>query len=182
MLGCRVPVGCGGGPESFRLAKVAVLTHSAKAALDAWSDTEPSREAAETVARVTSLVLEVETANPLLSLPDGPPLYQRKARGVLSFSWSLCPDAKFGAFHRRRAVPTPSEPYKSWRRVMDIDLLCIADACVWFVPTAPSKLKHSIAILGVSVASTFQKSEDTESYYETLVYYDLLSIERTRQM
>lgn len=47
------------------------------------------------------------------------------------------------------------------------------DVCACSATTAPSYTKRLNAFSRLSVARTIQKGESTESYYGTLVYYDL---------
>lgn len=57
-----------------------------------------------------------------------------------------------------------------------------AEACACWVPIPTMKIKHCSAGLGVFAGMTSQQSENTGSYYVTLVYHDLFSGKHTRKL
>lgn len=67
-------------------------------------------------------------------------------------------------------------------RETDADPLRILNACACSVTIAPSETKHSGAGLGLFAERTFQRSEDTASYYGRLVYHELSSGEHTERV
>lgn len=85
VLRYRVIVGCKADLQCFLVAKRAVWRPFEKAALNDRTDDELAVETLEAAAMVTSLVLEVTTADLLWSTLERLPLYYRMAGGVLSF-------------------------------------------------------------------------------------------------
>lgn len=102
--------------------------------------------------------------------------------GFAQIPRALWQDATFAASYRRVPVHFCSELYKRRIREMDADLLCTVDACVYSVPKAPSKIKHSNACLEAIAAKTFQKCESTVCYSRELVCHSLSSREHTTKL
>lgn len=86
------------------MMRATAVSRFAKAALDAGTDAEQSGKGADAVVKVTSLVLEVATVGPLLSLLDRLQLYRCMTQSALCFLGPLWQIAEFAATHKRRPV------------------------------------------------------------------------------
>lgn len=82
-----------------------------------------------------------------------------------------------------RGIPcTPGVSSKSRMGKLNVGLLCIADAWMCSVSTAPLRAKHSDAALEPSAPETFPKVEIVGHFYGALVCYDLSSREHARNL
>lgn len=127
------------------MAKEAVVGRLAKAALNAETNVQLDRKAADAGVKKPSLEPEAVTADRVWSPPDGLALYRCMTRAEISFLRSLWQDAGLAVSHRRRPVHSWREPYKSRKQTVIFDLLCIAHACVCSVTTVPLKITYSNA-------------------------------------
>lgn len=157
------------------MAKEVLLRQLAKAALNAGTYVTLNGEVARTAQAVAGLGPKMVAADPPWSLPDGLPLYCCLSPDVRACLWLLSQDSKFAGTHSMRQIHCWGKPYCTCMRKMVAKWFCIADAYSRGALTAPPKIKHCNAKMGVFAARTSNKGSVAGPYHRTIVYRDLFS-------